>query len=984
MAMGLRAASPVVVGRQGELGALLQALEAAMDSGSASALVGGEAGVGKTRLIHEFGGVAERHGARVCIGRCLKFGDAIWPLAPLGEILAGLSDKLDDATLDLVIGNARGVLARLAGDVGDSSQGDTIVSSEQLCQLLVGMFGRLAERRPLVLVVEDLHWADDTTRLLFSALARAHRVRPLLLIGTFRTDELHRRHPLRPMLAEVERERCERIELARLDRAATVELIGAIHGSAVDARYVDMIHRRSDGNPYFIEELVAAQRSGIVGLPVTLRDVILARAAVLDDAAVQVLSVTAAAGSAISDVLADVSGLDPDVLRTKLGELFATALLVSDGDGVRFRHDLGREVFYDELLPDDRVGLHARLAASLQARRPERLGEIARHWSAANDTPRAFAASVAAGRQTLRRGAAAEALAHLTRALELWEVVDATTLVDLDHPALLLEAAVAAEHARHLDRAIDLARKAATELASVDPMREGQALLLLRDLYRFTSRWDECADAVARALAVIPDVPPSNARAYALAAASLGHGYANRHQEALTHARQSVAVAEAVGDPEALIDSYNALGNALYIVGDYEGGFAVASRGLELCEAPVSPERVLTAYICIDNGLARLGRYNDRPAYAQRGVALARSSGLGGPRSAWIAGVWISSLVLVGRWTEAERVVGEVADLLDHPTQAGDLAVTWGVALIRQGRLDDARPVIEQARAVLFDSRWDQGRGILAAVIVEFDAADGRCADARDLVTACLGQDMNCSVNDVYLVSVGIAVLADSAQPGVTEGGHQVMAEHAAVAARWIERIDAQRDGRPLDPWQSIEREHAAAQLERLHGRSDPLQWKRLVVAWAGLGLRYEEAMGRLRRAEALLAGEAGRASTARRAAASELAAAGAIAADLHAAPLLTKIEDLARRARLPLGSTSPPDPVAGQVSGDNEFGLTPREFDVLALLAGGRSNGQIGKELFISTKTASTHVSNIIRKLGVTNRVEAATIAVRHHRSAP
>jgi DNA-binding CsgD family transcriptional regulator/tetratricopeptide (TPR) repeat protein len=822
--------------------------------------------------------------------------------------------------------------------------------------------------------------------LLFSALARAQRVRPLLLVGTFRSDELHRRHRLRPMLAEVERERCERIELARLGRAATVELVGAIHGSVVDARYVEMIQRRSDGNPFFVEELVAAQRSGIIGLPVTLRDVILARAAVLDDAAVHVLNVTAAAGTAISDVLADVCGLEPDALRTTLGELFATALLVRDEDEVRFRHDLGREVVYDELLPDERIRLHARLAASLQARRPERLGEIARHWSAANDAPRALAASVAAGQQTLRSGAAAEAAAHLSRALELWEVVvDAATLVDLDHPALLLEAALAAEHARHLDRAIDLARKAAAELATIDPMREGQALLLLRDLYRFTYRWDECADAADRALAVIPEIPPSNARARALAAAALSNGYQHRFDDALAHARQSVAVAEAVGDPEALIDAYNALGVQLYNVGDYEGGFAVASRGLGLCDGSVSPERVLTAHICVDNGLARLGRYRDRVANAQRAVALARSSGLGGPRSALLARIWIGALFVVGRWDEAERVVDEVADLLDHTTQEGALAATWGLALTRQGRLDDARPFIDQGRAVLFDSIWDQGRGELAAAIVEFDAAEGRFGDVRHLVTACLGHGMDCSDTDPYLVGIGIAALADFVETAVARPVRPDIAELRAIANRWIERTNADAtDARQAAPWESVERDNAVAQFERLQGRADPVQWERLVAQWAELGQRYEEALARFRRAEALLAGVPGRASAARRAATSELAAAGAIAADLHAAPLLAKVQDLARRARLPVGSTSPPVPVPGQVSTENELGLTPREIEVLALLASGRSNGQIGKELFISTKTASTHVSNIIRKLGITNRVEAAAIAVHHRRMGP
>ena len=135
-------------------------------------------------------------------------------------------------------------------------------------------------------------------------------------------------------------------------------------------------------------------------------------------------------------MLADVCGLDSDALLTTLGELFATALLVPDGDEVRFRHELGREVFYDELMPGGNgSGLHARLAESLQVRRPERLGEIARHWSAANDAPARLAASVAAGQQTLRTGAAAEAEDHLGRALELWAAVDdAATLTGLDHP----------------------------------------------------------------------------------------------------------------------------------------------------------------------------------------------------------------------------------------------------------------------------------------------------------------------------------------------------------------------------------------------------------------------------------------------------------------------------------------------------------------------------------------------------------------------
>jgi DNA-binding CsgD family transcriptional regulator len=972
MDMGLRAASPVMVGRHGEMARLVKALDVAVEGGSAVALVGGEAGVGKSRLVQELAAVAGTRGFHVYVGRCLEFGEAAWPLAPLSEIVATLVDELDDDMLDFVVGDARGVLARLAPALG-AGTADAAESSEQLCELAIGVFGRLARRRPLILVVEDLHWADDTTRTLFSALARAERVRPLLLVGTFRSDELHRRHPLRPMLAEIERGCCERIEVRPLDRPTSAELIAAIHGSAVDRRYVDSIHRRSAGNPFFLEELVAAHRSGVGDLPDTLRDVILARAAALDESAVDVLGVAAAAGPTTAQVLGDVSRLDAAALQTTLGELVATALLVPDGDELRFRHELGREIFYDELLPGQRAGLHARLAESLQTRRPERLGEIAHHWSAANDTPRALATSVAAGGQTLRTGAAAEAEGHLDQALELWNAVeDAPTLTGLDHPALLLEAATAAEHARHLDRAIDLASQAAAELATVDPLREGEAWLLLRNLYRFTQRWDDCADAVTRALALIPESPPSKARAAALAFAALGDMYAKRPNEAMAFARQSVTVAEAVGEPDILVEAENALAAALYATGDHQGALAVSMACLNRCGAAVPPGRALTAYNGVLNSLAVLGRYAEIPTYARRGVELARSTGLGGPKTAWIAFHWMNSFVVLGRWADAERLAGEVADLLDHQTSRGELAVSWAVALIRQGRLDEAGPLIEQARTGLFRTGRDVGSGFVAAAIVEFDAAEGRPIDAERLVTTYLHRRSRWSDGDVYLVAAGVGALADWAQNPPSA------ADAMATATRWLELIGRPAPDEP-DPAveQSLYRVQLHAQLERLQGGSDPQLWARLASGWAHLGFRYEEAQARYRRAEALLAGAPGRTSASRTAAGTELAAARAIAAELNAAPLLTDIDDLARRARLSNDPAAQPDP-ALHAHAQNPLGLTARELDVLTLLARGRSNGQIGKDLLISTKTASTHVSNIIRKLGVTNRVEAAAIAAR------
>ena len=922
--MGLRAASPVLVGRQAELTRLVEAFGAVVVGGSAVVLVGGEAGVGKSRLVQEFTGVAESRGARVCIGRCLQFGEAGWPLAPLGEIVTALVEELDTDTFDLIVGDARGVLAGLVPGLGVAREGAPTVSTEQLCQLVVGVFGRLAERRALVLVFEDLHWADATTTTLFASLAGARRVHPLLLVGTFRSDELPRRHPLRPMLAEIERGRCERIEVSPLGRAETAELVRAIHESAVNRSYVEAVHRRSAGNPFFVEELVAAQRLGVIGLPDTLRDVILARSAALDDRAIDVLGVVAAAGATVPAVLADVSRLEDDALQTSLGELFATALLVADGDEVRFRHELGREVIHDELAPGQRARVHARLAESLQARRPESLGEIARHWSAANDIPRALTASMAAGQQMMRTGAAAEAEGHFARALEMWGAVDdAATLTGQDHAALLMATAIAAEHAAHLDRAIDLAREAAAELAALDSMREGVAWLLLLDLYYFTARWDDYDDAVTHALATVPESPPSAERAEALAAAAHGEWYANRSPEKqMMYARRSVEVAEAVGDLGVLVVSNDAVVKAQSRTGDKEGALATSLANLQRCASAVSPARALTAYNAVVFSLVELGRNAEIPGYAERGVALARGSGLGGPRGAWMAQYWIESLVALGQWAEAERVVGEVADLLDHPTlPRGRLAATWGVALIRQGRLDEAAPLFDQARAGLLDASWHRGRGNLAAAIVEFDVASGCCADAEAVVNACLGQSLLVET-DEYLVTRGIAALADCLHADLSAGPHQARRRAVATATRWIERLESRYQEEPSQPvrWRVLQRDQIAAEFERLQGRSDPERWARLVAGCAENGFRYDEALARYHRAEALLAGAQGRASEARKAAGAELARAREVATELRGGPARGD-----RRLGPPRPALRGPDH-ASSARGDRRRGTRPQQ----------------------------------------------------------
>jgi DNA-binding CsgD family transcriptional regulator/tetratricopeptide (TPR) repeat protein len=978
--MALRAMSPVLIGRTRELDRLLQALGVAWAQGSAVALVAGEAGVGKTRLVHELSARAVDQGWRVCVGRCVDLGEAIWPLAPLREMVGGLVDDLDDEALDLVLGGARGVLARLVPDLGDAASGDDPLTSDRLCELVVGLFSRLARRAPLVLVVEDLHWADGSTRLLFSVLARVGRLRPVLLVGTFRSDEVGRRHPLRTVLAEIERTgRCDRIDVQPLDQSATAEFVGAIDATA-GRQFVDDVHRRSGGNPFYVEELIAARASGLVGLPDTLRDVLLARASAFDDTDLAILGVAAAAGATTPDVLADVAGVDSGRVRAALERLFNGALLVPDGDEVRFRHELGREVFEDELMPGERAQVHARLATSLQSRRPDRMGEIARHWSAANDASRALGASVAAGRQALAAGAAAEAETHLARALDLWDAVDdAAHLAGIDHAGLLTTTATAAFYAGHLDHAVEMNHLAAEELAGVDPIRAAEAWLQLGHQYRYTHRWDDGAAATARAMALIPETPPSSQRVDALCSTVLSDIAVTRDPAAaLAHARQAVAAANALDDHDAIVMAHIELVTAMDYNGDYEGALDVALANLARCDRSTSTERTIASYSRVIQELFALDRLAEVPRYTEPAVNMARETGLAGPRGAWMALSWIESLILLGHWSEAEDLVDQLADLVDHPTQQGDLGLLWGVVLIRQGRLDEARPLIEEARNWLRRRLWNESVANMAAAVALFDAANGCLDQAESLVEDVVADERPCFVGNSFLIATAIAWLGDRlvVQPGGPRAADQRAITTAERWIRWMRTLeqDALRSSRVEQLYGDL----ARAEFTRLQGQSDAAIWEELAAAWQRLGVRYEEAYARFRHVEALLAGTPAHVALRRRAANDILTVAFTIAQELEAAPLLTRIQQLARRARLPVTpASSPPSEEDHDQLGD-DLGLTSREREVLTLLARGYSNGQIASELFISTKTASVHVSNLIRKLQVTNRIEAAAFAER------
>jgi predicted ATPase len=435
--MGGRVVSPILVGRVEELQVLEAALGRATNSEPAVVLVGGEAGVGKTRLVAELTARCAADGTRVLTGGCVPVGDGALPYAPIVEGLRALVGDLGGSAVRRLIGPSWPELARLLPALGVPQAGGgppDQAAQARLFELLLGMLGRLGEEIPLLLVLEDVHWADRSTRDLLAFLARNLRRERLLVVVSYRSDEPGTDW-LGPYLAVLDRSgRAQRVELPRLDRAETLAQLVGILGAGPPAELVDAVFARSEGNPLFTEELLGAIRAGSGELPPpTLRDLLLGRVQALPELARQVLGVVAVAGRRVSHrLLAEVAGLEDQPLVQALRAAVVDQLLVTrpGEDGYELRHALLAEVIEADLLPGERARLHAAYARVL-IERPEladaslavAAAEVAVHWDAAGEWAQALPARVRAGLAAERARALAEADEHYRQALTLWERV---------------------------------------------------------------------------------------------------------------------------------------------------------------------------------------------------------------------------------------------------------------------------------------------------------------------------------------------------------------------------------------------------------------------------------------------------------------------------------------------------------------------------------------------------------------------------------
>ncbi|MBC2874583.1 MULTISPECIES: helix-turn-helix transcriptional regulator [Streptomyces] len=989
--------SPVFVGRTEELGVLADALARAATGEPQSVLVGGEAGVGKTRLIDEFLAAAGAAGAVTALGGCVEIGSDGLPFAPVSTALRGLHRQLGDELTRAAAGQ-EGELARLLPELGETAR-ESEDGRARLFELTARLLERLTTDRTIVLAIEDLHWADRSTRELLSYLFRSLHTARLVIVATYRSDDIHRRHPLRPFLAEADRMRAlGRVELSRFTRDEVHAQLTGISGDAPDHTLLDRVFERSDGNAFFVEELAASIAGGCrSGLSDSLRELLLVRIEALGEDAQRVVRVAAVGGSTVEyALLRAVAGLDEDALIQALRQAVGASVLVptSDGDGYRFRHSLAREAVADDLLPGECSRLQRRYAEALEAqpglvRADELPARLALHWYHAHEPAKALPAVLEASVHARRRYAYAEKLRLLERALELWEdapeevravqrpldfadVYPACGCDDdgLHHIDLLAEIVVAANLSGDQERALAIAKKALRKL-EMDPLRGAWFWLQRSKLMTGLGRGDGRPE-LDTALELVADLPPSAVHAEVLAQLA---GWAALHDpgpELSATAERAIAMARAVGAESTELSARLTLAGHQVDTGtDVDGGLAEMA---EVCARVVAGGVVGVvgrSHINLASALQGVGRSARAAEVAREGIALADRYCLDDAR-AWARNNLASALFVLGRWDEAERAAEEARREARGIKPGGFADVRLAAIALARGDLERAERLLATARE-RFGTHDPQPQStlVLARYAIELSAARGRYAEARAELERVLAEGLPRGAHRYVWPFLASAAAA--------EADARELPETAAGRAAALDGLRAAAEGRS----RAIPLRRAFgllfdAELARADGISDAGRWEAAAGAFEPLDRPLELARARHRWAEALLT-EGGPAAEH---AAGLLARAHAEAVRLGARPLREATASLARRARLPLAGEPATDgrtpaPEAG-TGADAPPRLTPREHDVLRLVTLGRSNRQIAEELFISPKTASVHVSNILAKLGAAGRGEAAATAHR------
>jgi DNA-binding CsgD family transcriptional regulator/tetratricopeptide (TPR) repeat protein len=974
-----------LVGRVGER-AELAAMVGLDPGGSAggAVLLGGDAGSGKTRLTKEIASEAVAAGWRVLVGHCLDFGDGSPPYLPFSEALGRLSVERPDLTSALLAANP--AIARLHPTHRQLTDAGVSTEPTERAAVLEAVYAALvalAAESPLLVVIEDVHWADQSTRDLLHWLFTRGVEGSVTLLATYRSDDLHRRHPLRATLAEwVRLPRVARLQLGPLSAAEARSLVQTLQPAAIPERDLRQILARAEGNPFFLEELVAAATAGGGRLPTDLADLLLVRLEQLDDDGRLVVRAASVAGRQVSHALLaagtdlGVAALDAAVRAA----VEANILVSSDGEHYAFRHALLAEAIYQDLLPGERVRLHAAYAEALASRAVDgSAAELSRHAWASHDLLTAARASIQAGDEAMSVGGPEEAIRHYERALELTtdphvaaQLAEPDEAKELSRTGLVIRASGAALAAGHHARALALAHDQLQALGEGASGRERVRLIHCLATAALTIDHDlDLLSLTAEAVRLMSDEPPGRLSAQIRMVHARAMHERARDDEAAKWASDALQLARELNLPEVASDATILLAKIDERSGDADRALTAVVAAIE--EARAAGEHLAELRGLYTLGLLRYGQGEIAATIEAFDRAAQRANALGHQWAPYgLESVVFGAIAthVAGDWERASRLIDTTGrnppDLaaalldgiaMDIAAGKGDTAALANLPELRQRwHLDGLVAITSGAGAIELYSQ----QGDIAAAIATHD-------DVVAFVGALWQRPgFNARVRLAAQLVGAIAAAVGPASAGEREKLVQ-RADEVTEAARAIAAA-MRHPGPEARAWLS----RLEAESARLHWQAgiapqptvDSLvaNWRTAVADFEAFGHVYETARSRARLAVALAA--AGDTV----AAAVEADQARDVATRLGAPALLTEV------GAAPDGAAAARRKTKGRDLG----ALTPRERDVLELVATGRSNREIANALFISAKTVSVHVSNLLSKLEADSRTEAVAIARR------
>ena len=922
-----------LVGRTDTLAEIQSDLRNVGPGGTAAVFVTGESGVGKSRLLRETARAMGDAGYSVLSGTCLDIGDA----SPLHPVLQALRQYQPDL-----------------------QQWDQPAGADALLDRVSRDLRAVAGEQDLLLVLDDLQWADRSTRqLLLYLLAGLGGIR-LSVLAAVRAEALHGAHPLRRVLAELRRLRSVKVvDLAPLDRDQTSELVNAIAGAGIEPEDADRVYKRSGGNPFVVEELARDLRDGRIELSDTLREIFLSRVDELPANAHAVVHAVAAGVEPVDHaVLARVTKLAEAELIEAIRAAVAHRFVASSADGYRLRHRLVAEVLEAEVLPAEAASLHRRYAEAMEASGAVDHARLAHHWQKAGEPARALPSVVAAARS-------AEKLYGFTEAHRYWSV--ALELTSDDAPErieLLAHAAESAhqcgEHQRALDRLAELSKR---------PDAPGECdLHLLRARYLAAAGRSATAEVEYELALRSPGCSPhQRASAAANLAELLLH--LGRYADANARATEALDQAAVSGSTRDLVRASAALGFSSAFREDPDAGLAVIRHAVEIAERSGHPDDLGVAYLHLAELLTGpLNSVEEGVLVARRGAARLAALGAGRTYQTRLLAIAGNGLFRIGQWAEADAVLEAAMQHRPSGADAVELLLARCRLWVGFGDVDAAQRDLDAVATLLAGGG---ARHVLPMLTLRAGLAmwQGRHAQARAAVQRGLTETRS---DDLVLLGV-LAWHGLRAEAEARAAGEAVDPGAIRRLKTVVERM-SEGVGNAATPVRAVIDGYldlCHAEISRVDERNDPDPWQRAAASWDRRSQPYPAAYARLRRAEAALTRKSRKA-----AAVLALREAYATATAMGARPFAAEIVSTAHRFRVTLADDVDTVELSGLGSEDDGLAvLTQREREVLAAVAEGLTNREIGERLFISERTVGVHVGHIFDKLQVRTRVQASRV---------